>query len=315
MPHRVGVIGLGVMGNRMLDSIARHPDFEARYAWDLNVARCNDVWKRHPDIEIPRSARELIGYDDVDIVYIASPPSTHAEYAGMAIEGGKATLCEKPLGVDAIASRSLVEKAKASGVPNAVNFSFATGPVAGTIREAVESGQTGEIVEVEMRFHFPRWPRAWQTAGRWLSERREGGFVREVFSHFAYLTLQTVGAPTLRHSAVVYPSEPGLSETGVSAVMESGGTPIRMTGRVGAEAPELVEWTLYGKGRSYRVRNWSELQVGSEEGWRDAMPGDWQGPSQLDAVSSMLRGEAHDLPDFEAGLQVQELVESILGNG
>ena len=86
-----------------------------------------------------------------------------------------------------------------------------------------------------------------------------------------------------------------------------------MAGRVGGGAPDHVEWTLYGTRLSYRVNNWSELQVATEERWDSVSLERSEGPSQLDAVSNMLKGEGHELPDFEVGLRVQEIVESVVG--
>ena len=137
----------------------------------------------------------------------------------MAIDHGKAVLCEKPLAVDVEASRSLVAKVKSRGLSNSVNFGFVTGPAVATIKNAVDEGELAELVEIDMQFHFPKWPRAWQQAGNWLTGREEGGFVREVFSHFAYLTYRLFGPPMVRSSIVIYPDEPGLSETRVVASM------------------------------------------------------------------------------------------------
>ena len=310
MPHIVGIIGLGIMGSRMLESIMQHPEFDVRYAWDLSASQSESTRSRHPDIQITQSAQELVAHTDLDLVYIATPPSTHLGYAGVAIDHGKAVYCEKPLAVDVEASRSLVAKAKSRRLPNVVNFGFATGPAVATIKNAIDDGELGELVEIDMQFHFPKWPQA----GSWLTGREEGGFVREVFSHFAYLTYRLVGPPTVQSSTVTYPDEPGLSETHAVASMQSVGLPVSMAGRVGGAAPDRVEWTLYGTKRSYRVINWSELQVATEQRWDDVSLERYEGPSQLDAVSNMLKGEAHEFPDFEVGLRVQEIVESIVGN-
>ncbi|PZS30305.1 MAG: hypothetical protein DLM58_13890 [Pseudonocardiales bacterium] len=50
---------------------------------------------------------------------------------------------------------------------------------------------------------FPEWPRAFQADARWLADRAQGGFVREVLSHFIYLTDRLVGPVRLTGSAYV----------------------------------------------------------------------------------------------------------------
>ena len=183
--HKVGIIGLGIMGSRMLASMNAHPDFDVRYAWDLSMARQQQVRDQHPNIQVPGSGQKLVSFEDLDLVYIATPPTTHVGYAELAMENAKAVLCEKPMAVDLQEGRRLVQTAKSLVVPNAVNFGFATGSVYHALRDAMDSGQLGEPVKIEMKFHFSKWPRSWQKAGRWLSGRVEGGFIREVFSHFA----------------------------------------------------------------------------------------------------------------------------------
>ena len=312
--HKVGIIGLGIMGSRMLASMNAHPDFEVRYSWDLSVARRQQVLAEFPNMQVPGSAEELMSLEDLDLVYIATPPTTHVGYAEMAMDNGKAVLLEKPMAVDLLEGRRLVEKAQSSGIPNAVNFGFATGSVYHAIRDAMDSGQLGEPVKIEMKFHFSQWPRSWQKAGRWLSGRAEGGFIREVFSHFAYLTCRLFDSPVVTSSCVVYPDDTELSETSVNTALASGSLPIHVEGRVDNSVADLTQWTLHGSGRSYRVVNWGQVQASTKTGWEDVPLGKWQGPSQLDAVSSMLKGDPHTLPDFAAGLRVQEIVESVLRN-
>ena len=61
------------------------------------------------------------------------------------------------------------------------------------ILAAQKSGSLGGIVAADVRLHFARWPRDWQAGAAWLAERQEGGYVREVFSHFAYLIQRLLG--------------------------------------------------------------------------------------------------------------------------
>ena len=308
------MIGLGIMGSRMLASMNSHPGFEVRYAWDLSVARRQQVLAEFPNMQVPGGAEELVSLEDLDLIYIATPPTTHVGYAEMAMDSGKAVLLEKPMAVDLLEGRRLVEKAQSSDIPNAVNFGYSTGPGYQAIRDAMDSGQLGEPVKMEMKFHFSKWPRDWQKAGRWLSGRAEGGFVREVFSHFAYLTCRLVDTPIVTSSTLVYPADPELSETSVNATLASGSVPIHIEGRVDNSVEDLTEWTLHGSRRSYRIVNWSQVQASTATGWEDVQLDKWQGPSQLDAVSSMVKGDPHTLPDFAAGLRVQEIVESVLRN-
>ena len=317
MTYKVGFIGLGIMGQRMADGMLRHPDFDVVVGWDLNPQTCLQVQRDLlPEMEIAADAQHLISTPDLDMVYIATPPTTHLAYSRSVMEAGKAVFCEKPLAVDIAASRKLVADLAASGIPNAVNFPFATSQSVATLEKLIRAGKQGESRLLEMRFHFSAWPRVWQRdAAGWLSGREEGGFLREVFSHFAYLTQRLLGVVEIKSAQVTFPEDGVTSETYVMASLEANGLPIQMSGGVGGEAPDYNEWTLYGTEKSYRFYDWRLLQVGDYQGWQELPPEIEPKPylgDQLDALANLLAGNPHNLPDFAAALAVQELVEGLL---
>ena len=314
MSLKVGIIGLGTMGRRMLESMNGHTEFDVRYAWDMNVVQCQTVWNAYPKIQIAQTAEELVSFEDVNLVYIATPPSSHVEYSELALEMGKPVFCEKPLAVSLEEARGLVEDAKLSGLPNTVNFSYATGSIYSALRNALATGLVGDPVKVEMLFQFAEWPRSWQrNAAGWLAYRKEGGFVREVFSHFAYLTSKLLGVPVVNNSVVVYPDDPSLAESQVYAQMSTGNIPITLDGRVGEVKDDVLTWTLHGSRKTFRILNWTTLETKEGEHWEPVSLDSWaDAPTQLDSVASMIRGEHHELPNFEAALRIQQLVEQVL---
>ena len=123
MSHPVTIIGLGVMGQRMLNNMARYPGFTAVSAWDPDPAACEATSGRYPALRIAATAAEAINDPESKVVYVASPPAFHRPHALDALAAGKAVYCEKPLGVDVAESRDLAERAEASGLVNIVNFS------------------------------------------------------------------------------------------------------------------------------------------------------------------------------------------------
>ncbi len=62
------------------------------------------------------SYEALVADSAVDVVYVASPHSLHVEHTLMALEAGKAVLCEKPMTLDAATTESLFEEAAARGL-------------------------------------------------------------------------------------------------------------------------------------------------------------------------------------------------------
>ncbi len=59
-----------------------------------------------------KSFEEAVNRDDVDGVYIATPHTSHVEYAVKAMRMGKPVLCEKPVGVSLKDVDILIDTAK-----------------------------------------------------------------------------------------------------------------------------------------------------------------------------------------------------------
>jgi 1,5-anhydro-D-fructose reductase (1,5-anhydro-D-mannitol-forming) len=74
-----------------------------------------------------------------------------------------------------------------------VNFALSDQQASQHVEKALADGLVGDVLGVEIRLHFPEWPRKFQAGAAWIDGREQGGFVREVFSHFAYLTDRLLG--------------------------------------------------------------------------------------------------------------------------
>lgn len=311
MTYRVGIIGLGIMGQRMLGNMALHDAFD--------VVSVFDPEQSVPDQPYATSAEALIASADVDLVYIACPPAFHADYAIAAAKAGKPVFCEKPLGVDLAQSRALVETIEGIGTPNAVNFSFAANPSRGFLRTLHADGTFGKIDGIDIRLHFATWPRGWQEQATWLARRQQGGYVREVLSHFIYLIESIFGPLHVEQSIVRYPdgADGTLSESHMFADLTCNGVPVSVAGGVGGTGPDRVEFTVWGQTQSCRLDDWYTVSLSDGKAWQPAMTG-IQDPrqtgriAQLDNLARFMRGEAHELPDFRAALSVQQIIEGIL---
>jgi predicted dehydrogenase len=316
MAHRIGIIGLGVMGERMLRNMAKHAGFAVVAAWDPAEATAPKLSAAAPAARFARDAAELIGASDVDCVYIAAPPSTHLAYADLAFDRGKAVFCEKPLAVDSAACRAAVERVERERCIAAINFPFASAPAVRAIAAGVKSGELGPLERLEIEVAFARWPRDWQASARWLAQRAEGGFVREVLSHFVFLTRRLIGPLRLLECRIDYPAGEA-AETAIRARLEAGGTPVSIAGSVGGAIPDLNRWRLIGRQGAFELHDWYSLKRRINGGWLDVDFGEGSVRelsyrAQLDALEAMLAGRPHGLPSFREGLEVQECIEAML---
>ena len=100
-------------------------------------------------------ASELIEDPDVNAVYIATPPASHATFAIMAMRAGKPCYIEKPLAAsynDCIRINRISEQ---TGVPCFVAYYRRYLPYFQKVKEIIESGTIGNVVNVQVRFSVP----------------------------------------------------------------------------------------------------------------------------------------------------------------
>ena len=316
----IGIIGLGVMATRMIANVINYGGFRVAAAWDPSPATLIKVRELAPDLKIMKNAEELITDAEVDGVYIASPPVSHAPYATAVIEAGKPVLSEKPLGVDLEQSRKLVQLAENSRISNAVNFTFATSLAADEMKSALRNKIIGEVSAVDIHLHFCKWPRDWQVPATLLTQREQGGFVRETVSHYAYLAEKLFGPIKLIKAWVRYPEDQHAAEIQAMALMDCNGIPIKFSGGTGGldtSAADQIEFTVWGKKAVYQIYDWNKLRSNRGDGWvehlTDIVDTRQAGyRQQVGAIGSFFDGDSHPLPDFNLALRVQELIEEIL---
>ncbi len=114
-----------------------------------SYAERNHIRKWYTD---PQS---VIDDPDVNAIYIATPPSSHATYAIMAMRAGKPVYVEKPLASsyeDCVRINRISEQ---TGVPCFVAYYRRYLPYFKKVRQIVDEGTLGKIINVQIRFSVP----------------------------------------------------------------------------------------------------------------------------------------------------------------
>ena len=315
--YGTGLIGLGAMGRAMLEAMAAHPRFRPLLAWDPDRESCAGAKAQNPSLAFAESAEALIQDPGVSVVYIASPPASHAAYLRAAAGAGKKIYCEKPLGVDIAESEAAVAAVEAAGLPNAINFNHGNALASARVEEALTSGALGEVAKVDIFIHLVAWPRPFQSHAAWLAGRAQGGFTREMISHWLYLTRRLLGEGRILRSQPRFPADPALAELRLLAELDFGGVPVVINAGCGGAGPIGTEYTLWGRDISFRLHSGGGLLASDGGPWRETLPeiGDLGAEDKrrnLDAAALRFDGAASPLPELRDGLAVQRLVEALL---
>ncbi|MFI7609278.1 Gfo/Idh/MocA family protein [Micromonospora sp. NPDC049366] len=169
-PHRVGVVGLGVISRAYLDTLANHPAVSIAALADLDAARSAAVAATIPGAEAV-SVEGLLARPDVQTVLNLTTPAAHADISLRAIEAGKNVYVEKPLAVALPDGRSIVERAASAGVRLGCAPDTVLGTGTQTARAAIDGGLIGRPMSASAVMVTPgheRWhpnPDFYYTAG------------------------------------------------------------------------------------------------------------------------------------------------------
>ena len=91
----------------------------------------------------------LLASDEIDAIYNPLPNSLHAEWTLAAAKAGKHVFCEKPLALTPEEAQTMVDACKEAGVLFFEAFVFLYHPQTLRLREVLDSGRIGKLIQVE----------------------------------------------------------------------------------------------------------------------------------------------------------------------
>ncbi|HEX6756619.1 MAG TPA: Gfo/Idh/MocA family oxidoreductase [Mycobacteriales bacterium] len=173
--------------------------------------------------------KALLTREDVHLVDICTPGSSHADIAIAALGAGKHVLCEKPLANTVAEARTMVEAARAAragGVRSMVGFNYRRVPAVTFARQLIADGRIGTVRHVRAQYLQdwivdPEFPLVW----RLVADEAGSGALGDIGAHIVDLSQfvtgqRLVGVNAMLETFVKERPLPGAS-AGLSA---SGGT-------------------------------------------------------------------------------------------
>jgi scyllo-inositol 2-dehydrogenase (NADP+) len=172
----VGIIGFGRIGAEHAGWLSQAGGVGAVAVADGTAARQELADQR--GLRVYTTVEQLLEDREVTAVLVATPTAMHFEHAGLALEAGRHVMVEKPMALDLPQSRALVEDAAERGLVLSVFHNRRWDLDYLTVRQAVQSGGLGKLINVESR--LGQWsscvgPAAREYRPNWRNEAAFGG--------------------------------------------------------------------------------------------------------------------------------------------
>ena len=140
-----GIIGCGkVTELKSGPAFSKVADSQLVAVMSRNVALAEDYASRHNVPKFYGNADDLINDKEINAVYIATPPGSHAEYAIKVLKTGKPVYIEKPMALNYKECLRINETAEKHKLPVFVAYYRRTLPGFLKIRNLIEAGEIGK---------------------------------------------------------------------------------------------------------------------------------------------------------------------------
>ena len=187
---KVGIIGCGGIANQKhLPALAGIEEVEV-------VAFCDIIEERAilskntygtSDGRVYSDYKEMLEKEDLDIVHVCTPNSSHAEISIAAMEADNHVMCEKPMAKTAEEARAMIEASEKTGKKLTIGYQNRFRKDSQFLHAACADGELGEIYNAKA--HAIR-RRAVPTWGVFLDEEAQGGGpLIDIGTHALDLTL------------------------------------------------------------------------------------------------------------------------------
>lgn len=238
-----GILSTGVIARNFAETARRMGDEVTLYAVASRSRESADAFADQYGIPVRYASAQALAEDpNVDIVYIGTPHSAHAEGMRLMIEHGKHVLCEKSFTTDARQAKEVFALAREKGVFVMEAFWTKLCPVYREVERVLASGAIGEIRAVTAQYGYTTGREA-----RKFDPQMAGGTLLDIGVYAIGFACMMLGYEfDSVHSSLVMN---GAGTDAVDAIiLRRGGAVASLTCAIGAQMP--TAGAVYGtKGR------------------------------------------------------------------
>lgn len=168
-----------------------------------NAEKAESYAKRHNIKKWYTDPLELINDPEINAIYIATPPSSHATFAIMAMKASKPVYIEKPLAASYEDCARINRISELTGVPCFVAYYRRYLPYFQKVKQIIQSGAIGTPANVQIRFSVPPRDLDYKSNGslpwRLQPDIAGGGYFYDLAPHQLDLIQDIFGVITRAH--------------------------------------------------------------------------------------------------------------------
>jgi predicted dehydrogenase len=256
-PIRWGIVGPGKIARKFADDLRLVPGASLHAVASRSLERSQAFAEAYDTPYAYDSCEALAECPGLDVVYIATPHTSHYEHTMFFIEKGIPVLCEKPFAMDLPQAKRMANLAQQKGVflMEAVWTRF----IPATVQALawIAEGKIGDLCMVQADFGFKS---AYDPASRLFDKALGGGSLLDIGIYPVWLAVNLLGKPAAEHiraAATFSPS--GGDETCSFSFTYEGNRMALGFSTIAANTP--IEARIYGeKGSILLHKRWHHTQ-------------------------------------------------------
>ncbi len=191
---RWGIVGAGNIANTFAKDLALVPGNRLCAVASRSLSKASEFAKNYGAEHSFGSYDELFMSDVVDVVYIATPHTSHAKLSIKAMNHKKHVLCEKPMGMNSAEVELMLTKAKENNVFLMEALWTRFNPTIKKVKDLVNTGEIGKVAYIKADFAFFGLDR--DEFGRLLNPDLGGGTLLDIGIYPIFLSYLLLGMPT-----------------------------------------------------------------------------------------------------------------------
>ncbi|MEH6579323.1 MAG: Gfo/Idh/MocA family oxidoreductase [Amphritea sp.] len=195
------IIRWGIIGCGNVTEVKSGPAYQKTEGFQLTAVmrrdtnKAKDYAKRHGVKKHFSNAEELINNDEIDAIYIATPPDSHKYYALKVAESGKPCCIEKPLAPNYSDSLSIFKSFREKNLPLFVAYYRRSLPRFNQAKSWLSDGRIGEVRHVRWHLSKPANNVDLSKKYNWRTDSKiaAGGYFDDLASHGLDLIIYLLG--------------------------------------------------------------------------------------------------------------------------